>query len=140
MNSNNEKIIKMIEEICFKEKNIKKKSNVHKRILVSIYGSLRMKGHSVRGGRTPEYKMVFRSRKRRGSDDGWVMKKGRIDIVAKKNEEIVLVEYDTGTTIKYKSVEKMLQKEADIRIAIITGKKTWDNEFTLIVTLIETKI
>lgn len=54
-------------------------------------------------------------------------KRGFIDFYAKKGDFVVAVEFDSGARLKYKSIEKLIQSEANLCIGItfgsLTGKK-----------------
>ena len=51
-----------------------------------------------------------------------VRKEGYVDLVAVKNGRKVAVEFDNGVHVKFKSVEKLFQVDADVCIGIVRGK------------------
>ncbi|PVX23974.1 MAG: hypothetical protein CW691_09280 [Candidatus Bathyarchaeum sp.] len=46
-----------------------------------------------------------------------------IDIVAVLGQEKVAIEFDNGNNLKLKSISKLLQSDADIRIGVVRGNK-----------------
>jgi hypothetical protein len=67
-----------------------------------------------------EYPIHFKSRIRKSGD--WISRDGKLDLVAVKNGRRVAIEFDTGVRLKFKSIEKLFQVDADLRIGIIRGK------------------
>lgn len=71
----------------------------------------------------PEYRIVYRKLGRIKRLQGYekLSKSGHIDIYARKNHIRLTIEYDTGATIRWKSLEKLLQSNVNICIAISHG-------------------
>ncbi len=67
-----------------------------------------------------EYPIHFKSRIRKSGD--WISRDGNLDLVAVKNGRKIAIEFDTGVRLKFKSIEKLFQVDADLRIGIIKGK------------------
>ncbi|MGD2093924.1 MAG: hypothetical protein PVH77_02845 [Phycisphaerales bacterium] len=66
-----------------------------------------------------EYPINFRSRIRKSGD--WVSRNGNLDLVAIKKGRKVAIEFDTGVRLKFKSIEKLFQVDADLCIGIVRG-------------------
>ena len=98
-----------------------KRSEIHKKIQNYLMGYLFEKGFKV----TPEYRIRFRTLGRVKRLQGQVKesKIGYIDVFAQKNNLKIAVEFDTGASLKYKSLEKLLQSGANVCIAIAYGPK-----------------
>ena len=50
-----------------------------------------------------------------------VRQRGFIDILASLEEEKVAIEFDNGNNLKLKSISKLLQSDANIRIGVVRG-------------------
>ncbi len=72
-----------------------------------------------------EYKISFQNRHRRKTYTNYGdirgIRKGRIDIYAIKNNLRIASEFDTGLMLRWKSIEKLLQCDAQICIGIVSG-------------------
>ncbi|MHC4620553.1 MAG: hypothetical protein ACYTEQ_22630 [Planctomycetota bacterium] len=66
-----------------------------------------------------EYAIWFESRIRKSGDT--IKREGNIDLVAVKNGRKIAIELDTGVHLKFKSIEKLLQADADVCIGIVRG-------------------
>ena len=66
-----------------------------------------------------EYPIRFESRIRRSLDK--VRREGKLDLAAVKNGLKIAIEFDTGVHVKFKSVEKLLEVDAEMCIAIVKG-------------------
>ncbi len=72
-----------------------------------------------------EYPLRFYSIIRRSGDK--VSRNGNLDLLAVKNEQKIAIEFDNGIHLKFKSIEKLFQVDADLCIGIVRGKlKTFD--------------
>lgn len=69
-----------------------------------------------------EYYHIYRGTKNTGKIK--LIENGRIDIYAKKDNIEVAVEFDSGATLKWKSIEKLLQCDAQYCFGIVSGAKS----------------
>ena len=67
-----------------------------------------------------EHPIRFDSRVRKSGDR--ISREGNLDLVAFKNRRKIAIELDTGIHLKFKSIEKLLQVNADLCIGIIKGR------------------
>ena len=114
----------MIEDI----KNIVfNRSKNHNSIQNALVNYFRSKHYRV----IPEYSIAYRKLGRierlQGNED--LSKGGKIDIYAQRNQERIAIEYDSGATIRWKSIEKLLQSEAHLCIAICYTAENYNSAF-----------
>ena len=55
------------------------------------------------------------------------MKQGYIDLIAHGKDQKIAIEFDSGTSLKYKSIEKLLQCDADVLLGIVKGRSRSHN-------------
>ena len=67
-----------------------------------------------------DYPLFFFSCKSKSDDRAF--RNGNIDLVAVKNRRKIALEFDNGVHLKFKSIEKLFQIDADLCIAIIRGR------------------
>ncbi len=46
-----------------------------------------------------------------------------MDLVGIKNEQKIAIEFDSGVHLKFKSIEKLFQTDADVCIGFVRGKE-----------------
>ncbi|MCP4607407.1 MAG: hypothetical protein GY845_01650 [Planctomycetes bacterium] len=82
----------------------------------------RLKALFVNGGYKVhlEYPIHFESRIRKSGDK--VTREGNLDLAAFKNGRKIAIEFYTGVHLKFKSIEKLIQVDADMCIGIIKGR------------------
>ena len=109
------RVIDKVSDVCFAI-DVEGRAGLH----MDLIGKL--KKLFVEGGYRVylEYPIWFESRVRKSGDI--VRKEGYVDLVAVKNGRKVAVEFDNGVHVKFKSVEKLFQVDADVCIGIVMGK------------------
>jgi len=59
-------------------------------------------------------------------------KQGYVDLLAIGQNQKIAIEFDSGTSLKFKSIEKLLQCDANILLGIVRGRSTsFNSETTL---------
>ncbi len=108
-------VIEQITRVCFGV-NIGNREGLHRDVLD------RLKALFVNGGYKVhlEYPIHFESRIRKSGDT--VFRGGKLDLSAFKNGRKIAIEFDTGVHLKFKSIEKLFQVDADMCIGIIKGR------------------
>jgi len=108
-------VVEQVKSVCFSA-NIENREGLHRNVLDGLKALFAKGGYKV----YLEYPIHFKSRIRKSGD--WISRDGNIDLVAVKNGRRVAIEFDTGVRLKFKSIEKLFQVDADLRIGIIRGK------------------
>jgi hypothetical protein len=108
-------VIEQVKDVCFSV-NVENREGLHSEVLD------RLKALFVDGGYKVhlEYPIHFESRIRKGGDK--ISRDGNLDLVAFKNGRKIAIEFDTGIHLKFKSIEKLFQVDADMCIGIIKGR------------------
>jgi len=108
-------VIEQVKRVCFSV-NVENREGLHCDVLN------RLKALFVNGGYKVhlEYPIHFESRIRKSG--GKVFRDGNLDLVAFKNGRKIAIEFDTGVHLKFKSIEKLFQVDADMCIGIIKGR------------------
>ena len=108
-------VIEQVKRVCFSV-NVENREGLHCDVLN------RLKALFVNGGYKVhlEYPVHFESRIRKSGDK--VSRDGNLDLVAFKNGRKIAIEFDTGVHLKFKSIEKLFQVDADMCIGIIKGR------------------
>ena len=108
-------VIEQVKCVCFSV-NIENREGLHRDLLD------RLKALFVNGGYKVhlEYPIHFESRIRKSGDK--VSRDGNLDLFAFKNGRKIAIEFDTGVHLKFKSIEKLFQVDADMCIGIIKGR------------------
>lgn len=98
-----------------------KRSEIHKKVQNYLIGYFYDKGFNI----TPEYRVKYRKlgRIKRLQGQAIESKIGYIDVFVQKNDLKIAIEFDSGASMKYKSLEKLLQAGANVCIAIAYGPK-----------------
>jgi hypothetical protein len=113
-------IIDKVTAVCFIV-NTKKRDEIHEDFLDRLRRLFVRNGYRVR----LEYPLRFYSIIRRSGDK--VSRNGNLDLLAVKNEQKIAIEFDNRIHLKFKSIEKLFQVDADLCIGIVRGKlKTFD--------------
>lgn len=108
-------ILEDISSICYKIEAAKRK-DLHESLVDALKEYFTSHGYQC----IEEYVIPFISTKR--GSIGRSKKKRQINLVVKKNESLIFaIEFDTGNTLKYKSIEKLFQSGASILIGVIRG-------------------
>ncbi len=108
-------VLEQVKNVCFSA-NIENREGLHRNVLDELKELFAKGGYKV----YLEYPIHFKSRIRKSGD--WISRDGNLDLVAVKNGRRVAIEFDTGVRLKFKSIEKLFQVDADLRIGIIRGK------------------
>ncbi len=66
-----------------------------------------------------EYPICFESKVRKSGER--IQREGYLDLYAVKNGRKIAIEFDTGVHLKFKSIEKLFQVDADLCIGIVRG-------------------
>jgi hypothetical protein len=108
-------VIEKVKRVCFSV-NVEDREGLHRDMID------RLKTLFVNGGYKVhlEYPIHFESRIRKSGDR--IFREGNLDLVAFKNGRKIAIEFDTGVQLKFKSIEKLFQVDADICIGIIKGR------------------
>ena len=108
-------IISKVQAACF-GLNTEKREKIHGDVLDRLRRLFVKGGYRVR----LEYPLCFDSMIRKSDDRAF--RNGNIDLVAVKNRRKIALEFDNGVHLKFKSIEKLFQIDADLCIAIIRGR------------------
>lgn len=108
-------IISKVQAACFGV-NTENRKKIHGDVLDRLRRLFVKEGYRV----CLEYPLCFDSMIRKSGDR--VFRDGNIDLVAVKNNRKIALEFDNGVHLKFKSIEKLFQVDADLCIAIISGK------------------
>lgn len=109
-------VIEQIKRVCFSV-NAKTREGLHRDLLDKLKALFVNGGYKVH----LEYPIRFESRIRKSGDS--VSREGNLDLVAFKNRRKIAIEFDTGIHLKFKSIEKLFQVNADLCIGIIRGRR-----------------
>ncbi len=102
-------VLEQVKSVCFRA-NIENREGLHRNVLDGLKALFAKGGYKVH----LEYPIHFKSRIRKSGD--WISRDGKLDLVAVKNGRRVAIEFDTGAQLKFKSIEKLFQVDADLRI------------------------
>ncbi len=108
-------VIDEVNRVCFSI-NIENREGLHRNVLDGLKALFANGGYKVH----LEYPIHFKSRIRKSGD--WISRDGNLDLVAIKKGRKIAIEFDTGVRLKFKSIEKLFQVDADLCIGIIKGK------------------
>jgi len=108
-------VIEQVKRVCFSV-NVENREGLHRDVLDRLKTLFVTGGYKVR----LEYPIHFESRIRKSGDK--VSRDGNLDLVAFKNGRKIAIEFDTGVHLKFKSIEKLFQVDADMCIGIIKGR------------------
>ncbi len=108
-------VLDEVKRVCFSA-NIESREGLHRNVLDDLRVLFAKGGYKVH----LEYPIHFKSRIRKSGD--WISREGNLDLVAVKDGRKIAIEFDTGVHLKFKSIEKLFQADADLRIGIIKGK------------------
>lgn len=108
-------VIDQVKRICFSA-NVENREGLHRDVLDRLKALFANGGYKVHF----EYPIQFESRIRKSGDK--VSRDGKLDLVAFKNGRKIAIEFDTGIHLKFKSIEKLFQVDADMCIGIIKGR------------------
>ena len=108
-------VLDEVKRVCFSA-NIENREGLHRNVLDGLKALFAKGGYKV----NLEYPIHFKSRIRKSGD--WISRDGNLDLVAIKKGRKIAIEFDTGVRLKFKSIEKLFQVDADLCIGIIKGK------------------
>jgi hypothetical protein len=108
-------VIEQVKDVCFRF-NVENREGLHCDVLDRLKALFANGGYKVH----LEYPIQFESRIRKSGDK--VSRDGNLDLVAFKNGRKIAIEFDTGVHLKFKSIEKLFQVDADMCIGIIKGR------------------
>ena len=108
-------VLDEVKRVCFSV-DIENREGLHRNVLDGLKALFAKGGYKV----YLEYPIHFKSRIRKSGD--WISRDGNLDLVAVKNGREIAIEFDTGVRLKFKSIEKLFQVDADLCIGIIKGK------------------
>ncbi len=108
-------IVDKIKEVCFSV-NVEGRQGLHKDVIDKLKNVLINEGYKVH----LEYPIHFKSRIRKSGDN--VIRDGNLDLVAVKDRDKIAVEFDNSVFLKFKSIEKLLQVDANVCIGVVRGK------------------
>ncbi len=119
MDENIEFLLRDIKKIVFKSKDIsRERKKRHDFVQQKLFGYFIKKGFSVKS----EFGIIFRKLSRRkGSSIKSDFRNGYIDIYAEKKGFRIAIEFDSGQSVKWKSLEKLFQSKAQLCIALVSG-------------------
>jgi len=108
-------VMEQVKRVCF-GLNIESREGLHRSVMNEL------KELFIKGGYIvyPEYPIRFDSKA--GKKGERISRNGYIDLMAVKNGRRIAIEFDNGVNLKFKSVEKLFQIDADLRIGIVRGK------------------
>ena len=107
--------LEQVKSVCFNA-NIENREGLHRNVLNGLKALFAKGGYKV----YLEYPIHFKSRIRKSGD--WISRDGNLDLVAIKKGRKIAIEFDTGVRLKFKSIEKLFQVDADLCIGIIKCK------------------
>jgi len=108
-------VLDEVKRVCFRA-NIENREGLHSNVLDGLRVLFTKGGYTIH----LEYPIHFKSRIRKSGD--WISRDGYLDLVAIKKGRKIAIEFDTGVRLKFKSIEKLFQVDADLCIGIIKGK------------------
>ena len=107
-------VIEQVKRVCFRV-NVESREGLHREMIDGLKALFVNGGYKV----YLEYPINFKSRIRKSGD--WISRDGNLDLVAIKKGREIAIEFDTGVRLKFKSIEKLFQIDADLCIAIVRG-------------------
>jgi len=108
-------IIDKVKGVCFRI-DVENRKELHRGVICKLKRVFVEGGYRVR----LEYPICFESRIRKSGDK--VLREGNVDLVAVKNGRKIAIEFDSGVHLKFKSIEKLFQVDADVCIGVVRGK------------------
>ncbi|KPL22792.1 MAG: hypothetical protein AMJ75_07400 [Phycisphaerae bacterium SM1_79] len=108
-------VLEQVKNVCFNA-NIENRDGLHCNVLHGLKALFAKGGYKV----YLEYPIHFKSRIRKSGD--WIFRDGNLDLVAIKEGRKIAIEFDTGVRLKFTSIEKLFQVDADLCIGIIKGR------------------
>ena len=108
-------VLEQVKRVFFSV-NVENREGLHRDVLERLKALFANGGYKVH----LEYPIHFESRIRKSGDR--ISREGNLDLVAFKNGRKIAIEFDTGVHLKFKSIEKLFQADADICIGIIKGR------------------
>jgi len=112
-----QEIIEIIREFCYKFGETY--PNSHEYFQTSLMQLLQNKGCNV----SIEHEIFFDCVKANGEI---VRRRGLIDLYVFFGEKRIAIEFDKGNRLKLKSICKLLQSDADIRIGVVRGNQRYN--------------
>ena len=108
-------IVDKVKDVCFSV-NVEDRQGLHRDVIDKLKRMFVKDGYRVH----LEYPICFESRIRKTGDK--IQREGNVDLVGFRKGRKVAIEFDNGVHLKFKSIEKLFQVDADVCIGVITGK------------------
>ena len=108
-------IVDKVKGVCFSA-NVEKRQGLHSSMMDKLKRMFVEGGYRVH----LEYPICFESRIRKSGDK--IQREGNVDLVGVKNGRKIAIEFDSGVHLKFKSIEKLFQVDADVCIGVVRGK------------------
>ena len=108
-------IVDKVKSVCFSV-NAEDRQGLHRSVIDKLKSVLVEEGYRIH----LEYPICFESRIRKSGDK--VRRQGNVDLVGIKNGRKIAIEFDSGVHLKFKSIEKLFQVDADVCFGVVKGK------------------
>jgi len=109
-------VIEQVKRLCFSV-NIEDREGLHRDVVDRLKVLFVKGGYKVHLG----YPLHFESIIRKSGDR--ISRDGNLDLVAFKNGRKIAIEFDTGIHLKFNSIEKLFQVDADMCIGMSCSSK-----------------
>jgi hypothetical protein len=110
-----ETIIEQVKRVCFGV-DIESREGLHQNVMNELEKLFIKGGYIV----CREYPIRFDSIARKSRER--ISRNGYVDMAAIKDGHRIAIEFDSGVNLKFKSIEKLFQIDADLCIGIVRGK------------------
>ncbi len=107
-------VIDRVSCVCFGI-GVERREGLHRNLVIELKKLFVGGGYRV----NLEYPICFESKVRKSGEK--VLREGYVDLFAVKNGRKIAIEFDTGVHLKFKSIEKLFQVDADLCIGIVRG-------------------
>lgn len=115
----NDLFVKELVQICYNYQFSDTRHGQHDSLLNMLSNFYRDRGFVI----TREYPIRFDSYFLR--ENKIETSNGLIDLVLDSDSQKIAIEFDSGVTLKYKSIAKLIQSNADVRVGIVKGRKSY---------------
>jgi len=107
--------MEQVKRVCFGV-DIKSREGLHRKVMSELEKLFIKGGYIV----CREYPIRFDSIARKSRER--ISRNGYVDMAAIKDGRRIAIEFDSGVNLKFKSIEKLFQIVADLRIGIFRGR------------------
>lgn len=114
-----QEIMSIISAVCFSENINNDRKRLHKDLLNHLKEALLKNKFDVQLERPQKFEGIKIKNQEAYIRDGF------IDLVANKKEFVVGIEFDSGLSLKFKSIEKLIQSDCKICVGIVRGGEFW---------------